>query len=88
MERINDDQIKIYDEEGKEYLFNILFTYENEERGAEYCFIYDPSTPDDIIVMRYNEEHELFEVTDEEELEEAQEVLSAFEDDPKINELK
>lgn len=88
MERLGDDDIKIYDEDGKEYLFKILFTYENKEREAEYAFIYEPSSPDDIIVMRYTDEGELFEVTDEEELEEAEEVLNAYQSDPKIQEIK
>ena len=38
--------------------------------------------------MKYNENGELFEVTDEEELEEADEVLGAYEEDPKINDIK
>ena len=88
MNQLSDNEIIIYDEEGNEYLMNILFTYENEERGAEYVFVYDKNQPDDIIVMRYNEEHELFEVTDEEELKEADEVLAAFEVDPQIQEIK
>ncbi len=88
MEMLNDNQIKIYDDEGNEYIFNILFTYENKERNAEYAFIYNPETPDDIIVMRYNEEGELFEVTNQEELDEADEVLAAYEEDPKINNIK
>lgn len=86
--KLNDDQIIIYDDEGNEFLFNILFTYENNERNAEYVFVYDPNDEENIYVMKYNENHELFEVTDEEELEEAQEVLSAFDEDPKINEIK
>lgn len=88
MEPRNDDEIVIYDEDGKEYLMNILFTYENEERNAEYVFIYDKSSPDELILMKYNENHELFEVTDEEEIKEAQEVLDAYNEDPTIQELK
>ena len=88
MEPIRDDQIVIYDEDGKEFLMNILFTYENEERNAEYVFVYDESQPDDVYVMRYNEDNELFEVTDEEELKEASEVLEAYNEDPTIQEVK
>lgn len=85
---LNDDQIEIYDEEGNKYLMEILFTYENEERGTKYAFIYDKSSPEDIIVMKYDDDGSISEVTDEEELEEASEVLEAFNDDPKINEIK
>ena len=82
MEKLNDNQIEIYDEDGNKYLMEILFTYENEERNATYAFIYDKSNPDELILMKYKE------VTDEAELSEAEEVLNAFNDDPKINELK
>ena len=88
MEPRNDDEIVIYDEDGNEFLMNILFTYENEERGAEDVFLYDNATPEDIIVMKYNEDHELFEVTDEDELNEAEEVLEAYNEDPSIQEIK
>lgn len=85
---LNDNEIKIIDEEGNEYLYNILFTYENEERGCKYVFIYDKVNPSDVYVMKYSDNGELFEVTDEEELEEADEVLAAYEEDPKINDIK
>ena len=88
MEQLNDNQIIIYDEDGKEYLMNILFTYENEKRNTEYVFIYDDNNPEEVIVMKYNENHELFEVADEEELKEAEEVLEAYNEDPTIQDIK
>ena len=88
MEKLNDEQIIIYDEDGKEYLMNILFTYENEERNAQYVMVYDDASPEEVIVMRYDDNNELFEVTDEEELKEAEEVLEAYNEDPTIQEEK
>ena len=88
MEKLNDDQIIIYDEDGKEYLMNILFTYENEERNAQYVMVYDDASPEEVIAMRYDDNNELFEVTDEEELKEAEEVLEAYNEDPTIQEEK
>ena len=88
MEKLNDDQIIIYDEDGQEYLMNILFTYENEERNAQYVMVYDDASPEEVIVMRYDDNNELFEVTDEEELKEAEEVLEAYNEDPTIQEEK
>ena len=88
MKKLNDDQIIIYDEDGKEYLMNILFTYENEERNAQYVMVYDDASPEEVIVMRYDDNNELFEVTDEEELKEAEEVLEAYNEDPTIQEEK
>ncbi len=88
MRELKDDEIIIYDDEGKEFLMKILFTYENEDRNSEYVFVYEESNPDDVYVMKYNDNNELFEVEDEEELKEAEEVLNAFNEDPKINEVK
>lgn len=88
MEKLNDDQIIIYDEDGKEYLMNILFTYENEDRNAQYVMVYDDASPEEVIVMRYDDNNELFEVKDEEELKEAEEVLEAYNEDPTIQEEK
>ena len=86
---MKDDQIVIYDEEGNKYLMEILFTYENEERGTKYAFIFDKDSPDDILVMKYTEDgNEMEVVEDEEELNEAEEVLEAYQNDPAINELK
>ena len=88
MRELKDDEIIIYDDEGKEFLMKILFTYENEDRNSEYVFVYEESNPEDVYVMKYNDNNELFEVEDEEELKEAEEVLNAFNEDPKINEVK
>lgn len=84
----DDFEIKIYDENKNEFIFKILFTYENENRNSKYVFLYKEEVPDEIIVMKYNDNNEIFEIYDEEELKEAQEVLDAYESDPKINEIK
>ena len=41
MEIKNDTQMVVVDAENKEHLMQILFTYENEERGTKYVFFYD-----------------------------------------------
>lgn len=84
----DDFEIKIYDENKNEFIFKILFTYENENRNSKYVFLYKEEVPDEIIVMKYNDNNEIFEIYDKEELKEAQEVLDAYESDPKINEIK
>jgi uncharacterized protein YrzB (UPF0473 family) len=84
---LKEDEISIKDEDGKEYLMKILFSYDNEERGKKYVFIYDESDPDEIYVFEYKDDGELLEVSDE-EYEEAQEVLEAYDEDPKIKDAK
>ncbi len=76
--KLNEDQIEIYDEEGNKYLFNILFTFENDETGEQYVFIYDEANPEDVILMKYQEDGSIQEVTDEKELEMAEEVLDVY----------
>ena len=52
-------------------------------------FFYEPNNEDDIYCFKVNEEtNELIMVEDEDELEEASEVLEAYDNDEKINEIK
>ena len=92
MEIKNETQMIITDEQGKEHLMQILFTSENEERDAQYVFFYDTEDEEEnVMVMRYVGEldnGELIQIEDEEEYDELEEVLNAWQDDPKIQELK
>ncbi len=87
---INDEErkITITDVNGNEYQTEILFTYENEERGTKYVFFYDPADDETIIVMRYTDKDTLEEIEDEEEYAEVEEVYNAYVEDPKIQEAK
>lgn len=85
---MNEKEIIIVDEDGVEVRYEILFTYENEDRGCQYVLYYDPNDPEQIYAAKYNDNHELFEVEDEEEWDEIQEVFNTFVEDPMIqNEL-
>ena len=89
MAEIKDNQIVITDDDGKELVMEILFTYENEERNKKYVFFYDPSDEDNVLAMSYDEETgELFEIEDDEEYEEVEEVFNAYNEDPEIQKLK
>jgi len=89
MEIKDEKQMIVTDNEGKEHLMQILFTYENEERGTSYVFFYDTEDPnEEVIVMRYLESGELEPIEDDEEYDEVEEVFNAWQDDPKIQELK
>ena len=92
MEIKNENQMVVTDAEGKEHLMNILFTYDNEERKASYVFFYDSEDPEEnVIVMRYIgelDQGELVPIDDDEEYDEVEEVFNAWQDDPKIQELK
>ena len=89
MEIKNENQMVVTDAEGKEHLMNILFTYDNEERKASYVFFYDTEDPnEEVVVMRYTKDGELEPIEDDEEYDEVEEVFNAWQDDPKIQELK
>ena len=89
MEIKNENQMVVTDNDGKEHLMNILFTYDNEERKASYVFFYDSEDPnEEVIVMRYLESGELEPIEDDEEYDEVEEVYNAWSEDPKIQELK
>ena len=89
MEIKNENQMVVTDGEGKEHLMNILFTYDNEERKASYVFFYDSEDPnEDVIVMRYTKDGELEPIEDDEEYDEVEEVFNAWQEDPKIQDLK
>lgn len=87
---INEDKkITVVDDEGKEHLMEVLFTYEHEERKTSYIYFFDPKEPENVMVMRYNETPsgnvELSEIEDDDEYEECEEVFNTFMEDPKIN---
>jgi uncharacterized protein YrzB (UPF0473 family) len=85
----DNSQMVVTDSTGKEHLMQILFTYDNEERNTSYVFFYDTEDKDEeVVVMRYTEEGELSQIEDDEEYDEVEEVFNAWQDDPKIQELK
>ena len=89
MELKNDNEMVVTDSEGKEHLMHILFTYDNEERGCSYVFFYEVGdNEENVIAMRYTVDGELEEIDDDEEYDEVEEVFNAWQDDPKIQEIK
>ncbi|MFA6667536.1 MAG: DUF1292 domain-containing protein [Bacilli bacterium] len=85
---LDENEVVLKDDDGNEYLLKILFTYHNPERNTDYVFAYDSSDPDTVYIMKYGENDEVIEVTDSDELEEAQEVFDAYNEDPKIQGIK
>lgn len=75
---MNEDEIVVLDDEGKEYTFKILFTYENDERGTKYIFFYDPNDEDEVLFARYYDDGHLEYIEDEEEIAEVEEVFAAY----------
>lgn len=78
---LNDDELVVTDDSGKEFTFKILFTYENEVRATKYIFFYDPNNDEEVMFARYYEDGHLEYIEDEEELAEVEEVFAAYNDE-------
>lgn len=78
---IDERQITVTDEEGNVHLLEILFTYEHEERGKKYVFLYEKQTPEEVMAFEYNDDGELLEIESDEEYEEVEEVFNAYMDE-------
>ncbi len=77
-----ENEMIITDNNGDEKLMNILFTYENEERGKSYVFLYEKGNEDNVLAFIYNEsDKSLDEIEDDEEYNEVEEVFNAYVED-------
>ena len=83
----NDNDIVITKEDGTEQLLKILFYFHNDQRDKDYYFLYEEGNEDDIIVLGTKDGESMDTLTDE-ELDEADQVLEAYESDPTIQGLK
>lgn len=84
-----DDEMLITTPDGQEKVMKILFTYESEQRHKSYVFLYDEKDEEEVLVYSYNEkDFSLEEIEDDEEFKEAEEVLNAFYEDEKIQQIK
>jgi len=82
----NDDFLEITDEAGNVYRYEILLTYENEDRGISYVLFFDPANPDEVLAARFYEDGHLEDDLSKEEYDEVEEVLSAFENHEEADE--
>jgi hypothetical protein len=72
------ETIEIVFDNGETKIFHIYFTYEKDKE--KYVVYFDPETPDDVYVKRYNETNHLIELTPE-ELAYAEEIIGQYEED-------
>ncbi|MCD8195062.1 MAG: DUF1292 domain-containing protein [Coprobacillus sp.] len=80
-EIMNEDEITISDDEGNEVTFRIYFTYENEDRGAKYVIFFDEEDEENLYAYRYDDDGNLYEIEDQEEFDEVEEVINTFQAD-------
>ncbi len=72
-----DNTIYITDEDGREKVMQILFTFDMNEK--KYVVVYEQNNEEDLYAFTYDEEGNL-QVIDDEEMEMVEEVIGAFED--------
>lgn len=76
-----DNKIIFTDDKGNQTELTILFTYKSENTNKMYVFFYDEDTPEDIIVGYLGENDEIFDVETDEEYDELEEVLQAYQEE-------
>lgn len=69
----------IVKDNGEEVTLTMLFNFVNEQRGKTYYFLFDEEDPDNIIPLS-SVDGEHLEYLDEEEMDEANQVLEAYQD--------
>lgn len=75
---MDDNKIVITDNNGEENVFEILFTYEDEENGNKYVMYYSEEDDEQIFASRYDDENHLYDIEDSAEWERLEEVLEDF----------
>ena len=68
-------------DDGRELKFRILFTYHSDNFEKDYVAFYDEKDEANVLVCSYDEENNLYEIEDEEEFKELDEVLQAFDEE-------
>ncbi len=83
----NENDFVVTDESGNQKLMKILFYFHNDERNRDYYFIYEESNPDELVVVATEDGESMASMSDE-EYDECEQVLAAYDEDPKIAEAK
>ena len=72
----------VTDESGNEKEMEILFTFEDEEKGRKYVVFADPEDEgDEVFASAYDDEGNLMPVETDEEWQMIEEVIGAFQED-------
>lgn len=76
---VNVNKIQVIDDEGNELIFDVLFTFDNEDTGKKYVLYYDPTLEEPQVYSSiYDDEGHLFPVETPEEWEMVEELFNSF----------
>lgn len=87
MIKIEGDDVFVTKEDGSHEKWKLYFSFRDSKRAKDFYFIYKDEDPDSLVVMASQDGKNLVNV-DKKELAEAEEMLEAYENDPKIRDLK
>ena len=76
-----DNKIVFTDDQGKITELNILFTYKSEERNKMYVLFYADENPTEIIAGYLGENDEIYDIEDDDEYDEFEEVLKSYQEE-------
>ena len=76
-----DNKIVFTDDQGKITELNILFTYKSEERHKMYVLFYADENPTEIIAGYLGENDEIYDIEDDDEYDELEEVLKSYQEE-------
>lgn len=76
------NMITLIDDDGNERDFEIILTFESDETASKYVFYCDTDVEEDedvmVMVSRYDDDNNIYEITDPEELDMVEEVFNTF----------
>ncbi|MDO4702186.1 MAG: DUF1292 domain-containing protein [Erysipelotrichaceae bacterium] len=76
---MENNKITIIEEDGKETVMDILFTFDSEETDKSYVLFTNPEDESgEVFACQYDEEHKLIPIEDEGEYEMIEEVFNTF----------
>lgn len=79
---LDTNSLYVTDENGAEKRMEILFTFEDEEKGNAYVVFQDPDQDEgEVYASRYDDEGNLLPIESDEEWAMVEEVIGAFADD-------
>jgi hypothetical protein len=84
---IEGDAVVVTKNDGSEEKWKLYFSFRDGRRSKDFYFIYKEEDPDSLVVMASRDGKNLVNVG-KGELAEAEEMLQAYENDPKIKDLK
>ena len=76
-----DNKIVFTEDQGKITELNILFTYKSEERNKMYVLFYADENPTEIIAGYLGENDEIYDIEDDDEYDELEEVLKSYQEE-------